>query len=140
MNMNIDEKIDELVESFENVPYHKFLGLKFSKISEGYGELKVPLRKELLNSNGMMHGGIYYTLCDLAASIAMASTLSEEYFHVTSDINVSILAAANQGMITVKGNVLKAGKRMAFIETEVFNENDELLAAGRVTKTILARK
>ncbi len=138
--MNIDEKTEELVQSFENIPYHKFIGLKFSKASEGYGEIKVPIHKELLNANGMLHGGIYYTLCDLGASTALAADLSDDHFHVTNDINVSILAAANQGTLTVKSNVLKKGKRLAFIESKVFNEKDELLAVGRLTKTILDRK
>jgi uncharacterized protein (TIGR00369 family) len=132
--------IDKLAESVENVPYHKFIGLKLSRLSEGYGELRVPIRKELLNFNGMLHGGIYYTICDLAASIALVATLNDGYYLATNDINVSILAASNQGTLTVKSNVLKLGKRLAFVESKVFNENDELLAVGRVTKTILARK
>jgi uncharacterized protein (TIGR00369 family) len=132
--------IDKLVESVENIPYHKFIGLKFSRLSEGYGELRVPIRKELLNFNGMLHGGIYYTICDLAASIALVTTLNDGYYPATNDINVSILAASNQGTLTVKSNVLKLGKRLAFVESKAFNENDELLAVGRVTKTILARK
>lgn len=132
--------IDKLVESFENLPYHKFIGLKFSRSSEGYGELRVPIRKELLNTNGMLHGGIYYTICDLAASLALVATLTDGYYHATNDINVSILAASTQGTLTVKANVLKSGKRLAFVESKVFNENDELMAVGRVTKTLLARK
>lgn len=138
--MNIDEKIDKLVEMFEDVPYHKFIGLKYSKHSEGYGELTLLVRKELLNSNGMLHGGIYYTLCDLGASTALETTLSEGYYNVTSDINVSIISAVNQGVITVKSEVLKSGKRLAFVESRIYNENDQLLAVGRVTKTLLARK
>lgn len=138
--MNMDERIAALVEKFENVPYHKFIGLKYSAYSEGYGELTLVVRKELLNSNGMLHGGIYYTLCDLGASTALEATVSEGYYYVTNDINVAIMASVNQGTVTVKSEVLKSGKRLAFVESRVYNENNELLAVGRVTKTVLARK
>lgn len=138
--MNMDEKIDGLVKMFENVPYHKFIGLKYSQCSEGYGELKLPIRKELLNSNGMLHGGIYYTLCDLGASTALETILSDGYYYVTNDISVSVFSAVDKGTVTVKSEVLKSGKRLAFVESRVYNENDELLAVGRLTKTLLARK
>jgi len=138
--MNMDERIEGLIKMFENVPYHNFMGIKYSDCSEGYGELKLPIRKELLNSNGMLHGGFYYTLCDLGASTALEATLSEGYYYVTNDINVAVMSSVNQGTVTVKSDVLKSGKRLAFVESRVYNENDELLAVGRVTKTRLARK
>lgn len=138
--MNMDDKIDGLVQMFENVPYHKFLGLKYSKIGEGYGELILPVRKELLNINGVLHGGIYYTLCDLGASAALEVSLPEGCFYVTHDINVAILSSVKEGIVTVKSEVLKSGKRLAFVESRVYDENDQLLAVGRLTKTLLARK
>lgn len=138
--MDINEKIHGLVEMFENVPYHNFIGLKYVGLSEGYGELKLLVRKELLNSNGVLHGGIYYTICDLGASTALEATLSEGFYYVTNDINVSIFSSVNQGVVKIKSTVLKSGRRLAFVESRVYNENDELLAVGRVTKTLLARK
>lgn len=138
--MNMDEKIDGLVKMFENVPYHKFLGLQYSTLREGYGELTMVVRKELLNINGVLHGGIYYTLCDLGASTALEAGLPEGHFYVTHDINVAILSSVREGIVTVKSEVLKSGKRLAFVESRVYDENDQLLAVGRLTKTLLARK
>ena len=138
--MNIDEKVKTMVDSFENVPYHKFMGLKFVNAGEGYAELKLPVKKEIMNSNGVVHGGMYYTLCDLVASAALEATREEGHFYVTNDINVSVLLSANTGVLTAKGEVLKSGKRMAFVEARVYNDKDELLAVGRFTKTLLARK
>jgi acyl-CoA thioesterase len=128
------------VDSFENVPYHKFIGLKFASAREGYAELLLPVKKEIMNSNGVVHGGMYYTLCDLAASTALEATPAEGHFYVTHDINVSILKSANTGVLTAKAEVLKSGKRMASVESRVYNDRDELLAVGRLTKTLLARK
>jgi len=138
--MSIQDKIDGLVNMFENVPYHKFIGLKYSSFSEGYGELTMQVRREVLNSNGMLHGGMYYTLCDLGASTALEATLPEGHYYVTNDLSVSIMSAVNQGTVTVKSEVLKSGKRLAFVESRVYSEDGTLLAVGRVTKTLLARK
>lgn len=138
--MGLYEKTRKSAESFENLPYHKFIGIKVTDVGEGYGELRVPVKEEILNANGAVHGGIYYTLCDLAASSALWTLVSEDRFFVTNDINVSVVAAVHKGELTVKANVLKMGKRLAFLEASVFNENEELIAASRITKTILTRK
>lgn len=114
--MNMDDKIDGLIKMFESVPYHRFLGLKYSVIRDGYGELILPVRRELLNINGVLHGGIYYTICDLGAATALEATLREGYFYVTHDINVAILSSVSEGTVTVKSEVLKSGKRLAFVE------------------------
>jgi len=138
--MIFDEKTRALAESFENVPYHKFMGLKFVEAGKGFAELKLPVKKEILNGNGVVHGGMYYTLCDLAASAALETDKADDQFYVTHDINVSIFSSVNTGVLTAKAEVLKTGKRLAFVEARIYNDKDELLAAGRLTKTFLTRK
>jgi uncharacterized protein (TIGR00369 family) len=138
--MNNDEKIAALAESFENVPYHRFIGLQFAEAGKGFAELKLPVKKEIINSNGVVHGGMYYTLCDLAASAALETTRAEGHYYVTHDINVSVLSSVSTGVLTAKAEVLKSGKRLAFVEARIYNDKDELLAVGRLTKTLLARK
>lgn len=138
--MNMQDKFEELVKMFENVPYHHFMGLKYSALREGYGELTMQVRKEVLNSNGMLHGGMYYTLCDLGASTALETALPEGHYYVTNDLSVAIMSAVNQGTVTVKSEVLKSGKRLAFVESRVYDEAGNLLAFGKVTKTLLPRK
>lgn len=136
----MQDKIDGLVKTFENVPYHNFIGLKYVSSGKGYGELAIQVRKEVLNANGMLHGGMYYTLCDLGASAALEATLPEGHYYVTNDLSVSIMSAVNQGTVTVKSEVLKSGKRLAFVESRVYSEDGSLLAVGKLTKTLLARK
>ncbi len=138
--MIFDDDTQQRVDYFENTPYHQFIGFKVQSFNEGCAELRLPIKKEIINANGAVHGGIYYTVCDLAASTALSTLLSEDYFYVTSDINVSVLAAASSGELKVQARVLKMGKRMAFVEASIVNEDEDLIAMARVTKTILPRK
>ncbi|CFX84101.1 HotDog domain [Syntrophomonas zehnderi OL-4] len=138
--MEIDENKLKNKASFEDLPYHNFIGVEVTDVEKGYAELRLPVKAEVLNANGALHGGIYYTVCDLAASSALWTLVSEDQFFVTNDINVSVLAAVYQGEITAKANILKKGKRLAYIEANVFDDNDQLVAASRITKTILTKK
>ena len=138
--MSFDEKRLEKIESFENLPYHKFIGLRYVDSGEGFAEMMLPVKKENMNANGVLHGGMYYTLCDLTASAALEANQPAGHFYVTHDINVSIISSVSSGTVKAHGEVLKAGKRMAFVEVRVCNEQEELLAVARITKTLLARK
>jgi len=138
--MNNYKSIEAMVEGFENLPYHKFIGLKFLDAGRNYAELMLPVKKETINGNGVLHGGMYYTLCDLAASAVLEANSPEGDFYATHDINVSVLASASSGTVKARAELLKSGKRLAFVEVRVFNDKEELLAVGRLTKTLLARK
>lgn len=137
--MVFDEETQKRVDYFESTPYHQFIGLKVDNFGDGYAELRLPVKKEIINANGAVHGGIYYTVCDLAASTALYTLIGEDHFSATSDINVSVVAAAYAGELIGKARVLKTGKRMAFIEASVSTEEGELIAAARITKTILPK-
>lgn len=135
--MIVDKKIRESIAMFENQPYHEFIGVKVRNIGDGCAELSVFIKRELVNLHGAVHGGIYYTICDLAAAAALGTRLNYEYVFVTSDINVSVVSVAVQGELIVSANVLKMGKRLAFVESKVFND-DKLIAVARITKSILS--
>jgi uncharacterized protein (TIGR00369 family) len=132
-----DTSMIKLVDKMENLPYHRFIELKVASWGDGRAELTFPLSKATRNAFGAVHGGIYYTVCDVAAFIAASSLIPEGYFAVTSDINVSVLAAVLRGKLTVKSHVLKMGKRNCYAEARALDENGMLVAVARVTKVIL---
>lgn len=138
--MQDNEKSGKTIKvTLEPSPIHEFIGFKISEVGEGYCEIRVPIRNQILNGHGAVHGGIYYATCDIAAYSALSTILEESSFSVTSDINVSLVSAANDGEMIVKAKVLKLGKRLAVMEANVFDDKEKLLAVARITKTILRR-
>jgi uncharacterized protein (TIGR00369 family) len=132
-----ERSMKKLVDKMENLPYHRFIELKVSSWGDGWSELTFPLSESTRNAFGAVHGGIYYTACDVAAFIATASLMSDGYFAVTSDINVSVLSAVLEGSLTVKSEVLKKGKRNCYVESRVLDQDGKLVAAARITKVFL---
>ncbi|MDO4540388.1 MAG: PaaI family thioesterase [Syntrophomonadaceae bacterium] len=141
--MTTREELRLFNEGFRHIPYHQFIDFEVTMAEDGKAEIRVPVKEHLINLAGMVHGGFYYTLCDLAAFAAAWSVLKGKQLLVTSDINVSVLAA--QGIVpgselVARAELLKAGRRLVFVDAEVFNHEGTLLAAGRVTKTVLPWK
>jgi len=126
-----------LVDKMHSLPYHRFIGIRILSWKQGQAELTFPLTDSTRNAYGAAYGGIYYTACDLAAFIATATLLPDDYFSVTSDINVSVMAAVLEGDLTVRCTVLKKGRRNCYTDSRVFDKDGNLVAISRITKAIL---
>lgn len=131
------ENISRFFEVLKDIPLHRFLGIQIISYKDGFGEILVPVTANLVNTAGAVHGGVYYTLCDITATLAF-STVQQNSFYVTHDINVSLLEPAFSGSLIARANVIKLGKRLGFVECRIYNDNQILLAISRVTKTILS--
>jgi uncharacterized protein (TIGR00369 family) len=105
--------------------------------------LRVDVRDELRNAAGTpVHGGVMSALVDMAVGGALG-TLSEDSAggvgQSTLDLNVSFLAAANNGPVFAEGKILRRGRTIAFGEAHVTDATGKLCAVGRATYMILTR-
>lgn len=54
-------------------PFARLLGVKLEEIGEGHVKLSMQVRDEMLNFNGATHGGVIFSLADIAFSAASNS-------------------------------------------------------------------
>jgi uncharacterized protein (TIGR00369 family) len=134
MNKKLMEK---LVDRVQNLAYHQFIGMKIVSWGDGVSQLSFSASENTLNPCGAVHGGIYYTACDVAAYIAVSALVPDDKLAVTSDINVSVLSAVSLGNLTVKASVIKMGKRSCFVDSLVLDQDENFIAVARVTKSII---
>ena len=66
--MNIPQKI--VNKMFDQDAFSQFLGIEIVEVSKGYCQLKMTVRKEMLNGFQIAHGGISYSLADTALAFA----------------------------------------------------------------------
>lgn len=53
--------------------FSQWLGIEMVAIREGYAQMKMIVRDEMLNGHGVMHGGISFSLADSAFAFASNS-------------------------------------------------------------------
>jgi uncharacterized protein (TIGR00369 family) len=133
-----DEKLAAIANANKDVPYYNYIGIEFGEAGKNFAEVMLDVKKETMNVHGVLLGVMYYTLIDVSTSVAVEYGLPEGYYYVTNDINVSVLNSVSSGRVRARAEVLKSGKRLAFVESRVYNDKNELVAVGRVTKTLLA--
>ncbi len=121
-------------------PLQQHLGVTHIDSDDGKGSFTIEVSENVVNPAGVFHGGVLYMLADVCSYAGLLTKLNPDQEAVTHDIHVSVLRAANKGdQVKFDSQVLKLGKRIAFIDVTV-TSNDHLLATARVTKSILPPK
>ncbi len=60
----------EIIKKINNDPYAKLLGIKPEEVKHGYARCSVQITGSMLNSDGIPHGGLIFSLADVAFSAA----------------------------------------------------------------------
>ena len=97
----------------------------------------VPLRAELFNGNGILHGGIIASLADEVAWHAIVHQLGERKPMTTSELKVNYLRPITGKRATARGFVLKIGRMLAVTRVDIFDSEKRLAAHATVTYAFL---
>ncbi|MCH8950117.1 MAG: PaaI family thioesterase [Chloroflexi bacterium] len=84
----------------------------------------------LNNPNGVVHGGIIYTMVDYSMGRAVQYGLPEGEHCATIEIKISYLASVREGTVTVETEIVKQGRTIAFLASKVTDDQDRLVATA----------
>lgn len=110
-------------------PFSVLLGTELLGLSEGSAELRIPIRPELGQQHGFVHGGIVSYAADNALTFAGGSVLGTAV--VTSEFKINYLWPAKGDALIARASVVYHGKRQAVCRCEVFaaDQGAEMLCA-----------
>lgn len=127
------EELSRLREAIKRVPYAALLGINFEDATRGAATLSMNTRPELERFGGIMHGGALASLADSASAFAVLSTLDGGEQTVTVDLTLHYLRPVTEGKLTAHARVLRAGRRVATVSVEVFDEAGALVLTALTT-------
>jgi uncharacterized protein (TIGR00369 family) len=103
---------------------------------DGTCTLQSTPRAELVNSAGVTHGSLAFTLADTAAAYAMAS---RDLHAVTINAAISYTGPAKQDeTLTAHATIKTAGRRLAAVQAEVLS-GDRVVAHGTFQFSVLQK-
>ena len=122
--------------------FGKANNLELKIISEGKIEYAMQLDEKHLALPKLVHGGTIAGFMDAILSVAAFSAVYKNDKHVaTIEFKINYLKPIKQLQKLIgKGIVVKKGSKILFVEGEIFNEADELVATGSGTIMQLERK
>jgi uncharacterized protein (TIGR00369 family) len=130
-----EEQRRRVEEMREAVPFLKHLGIEVESIGPGTATLLLPMRKEIMRNDGIVHGGAVASVIDSAFAFAIVPLLAENERTVTIDLTIHYLRPLNDGGGVSKtvARVVRAGRRVITVSAELFDENGKLAATALST-------
>lgn len=124
-----------LSDNEKSNPFGQLLGLEFSKMEDGQSRCQLPIREQLLNPYGLVHGGVIYSLADTAMGGALYSVIDERERCATAEMKVSYFHAVRSGLLECEAGVVHRSGRLGYMEAEV-TSGGRLIAKATATFSI----
>jgi uncharacterized protein (TIGR00369 family) len=127
-------------EALASQPFSVLIGAELLSFSQGYAELKIPIRPELKQQHSFVHGGVISYAVDNALTFAGGSVLGTSV--TTSEFKINYLRPAIGDFLFARATVIHAGKSQAVCRCDVFVSEDgkeSLCATSQGTITMLGQ-
>jgi uncharacterized protein (TIGR00369 family) len=134
----VNESNEKLVRQiFESAPFIRSLGIELASFGRGWCESVVSVVPSLNQQHGLVHAGVLMTLADHTCGGAAATMASEGQDVITVENKVSFLRPAQARILLCRAQVLRAGRRLVFVEAEVVVEQaGERLILAKASSTL----
>ena len=124
MNANADPDFVPIATRIrDNVGRQGFMthiGAELSELTRGMCTLAVDRRPELLQQNGLFHGGVTAFLVDNATTIAAAASRGQSA--LTAEYKLNLLSTGER--LICRARVIKPGRQVAVVAADVFCVTD----------------
>ena len=118
-------KSSDITEKIRGEPYAGSLGIRLDTVEDGFAVCSVTITADMLNFLGVVHGGLIFSLTDVAFS---AASNNDHFPSYALDISGSFLKAPRVGDVVVaEARRVHATKRIGVYRMEVLSEG-ELIA------------
>lgn len=128
----VDEERDlDAIRAWVNeMALARALAIECVVIEPGRGVFRMDPPDEWRNPDGSVAGAAYLAATDYAAGMASLSVTTTSDYVSTVDLGLHFLRPAVAAPLMIASTVLRTGERLLFIQTEVKDANDVLVASG----------
>lgn len=100
------------------------LGARLDAVDPGAVTISAPILPCATQQHGHGHAGLSFSIGDSAAGYAALTLLPQDQEVVTAEIRIHLLAPARGDRLIARGRVVKPGRRLLVVQSEVFAATD----------------
>ncbi|WP_108838223.1 PaaI family thioesterase [Tateyamaria sp. Alg231-49] len=117
---------DRIAASFARQSMMQTFGATLDAVTQGHVTLSAPILPGSRQQQGFAHAALTFGLGDSAAGYAALTTIPEDQEVVTAEIKINLTAPATGERLIAKGRVIKPGRRLIVVSSEVFAVTDSV--------------
>jgi uncharacterized protein (TIGR00369 family) len=125
-------------EKVRNMPVGRLIGFETREIMAGRAVVTLAAGPQHANPMGTLHGGILCDIADAAMGIAFASTLAAGESFTTVELKINYFRPVWNATLKAEGKVVRRGSTIGYVECEVTDEEERLVAKAASTCLVLS--
>ena len=107
--------------TLENQGFTKLVGAEVVSVEPGVVVMAVNRRQEVLQQNGLFHGGVLAYLIDNATTAAAGTLIDRAKRSViTAEYKINLVAPSTGDRLTCRAEVVKGGRTLTVVDAKVF--------------------
>jgi uncharacterized protein (TIGR00369 family) len=131
------EKLSDLLDK---ICFNNYLGIRLVRFHAEGVEIECPLRPELMNAAGVLHGGVAATMADVAVGMALTRHLGGTRAATTVELKINYLRPVTGGKIVASSHLLKVGSSLCVGRVDLTDAESQLVGAALVTYMLLGQR
>jgi uncharacterized protein (TIGR00369 family) len=133
----MQEHLNIVKKQFEKDNYARSLGIILDKLTDDTIQMHMQLREDMLNMYDRPHGGIIYSLADVAFSVLGNN---KNNLSVGLDCSITYHASPDPGtVLVVEGEILSHSRRTAAFLCNVYAEKEGMRTLVATMKSVSYR-
>ena len=136
---SIDPSLSEYMDRIEemyNAPFVREVGIELVSMTDNEVRTRLELRPELMNSHGIGHGGVVYTLAD--HTFAFASNIKQDA--TGQSATISYFRPAIGKYLEAVSTLINDSRSFGVYKVDVFSDAGKLVASGMFTSFKIRRE
>lgn len=121
----------------DRMPFNKSLGLRIARTHRDGVTIEIPVRDELRNIAGMLHGGVTATIVDAAVGIAIHHHFGGKRQSTTVEMKLNYFRPIVDGKVIARSRLLRIGQHLVVGNVEVKDVSGNLAGFAIVTYMLL---
>lgn len=118
----------EKLKGFEKNSFIKHIGFELVKQGENDISIKLTIEPRHLNTQHNLHGGVHAAMLDTIQTAALKAIYRAKV--AAQNINVHYVTGTASGEIYAYAKVIQQGYKIAAVESEIIDDNNQLIARG----------
>ncbi len=124
--------------SFARQAAMSLIGARLTTVEPGRCVIELPVRDDLTQQHGFVHGGVVGMIADSAGGYAGFTLMPADASVLTVEYKINMLAPADGDLLIAIGEVLKPGRTLSIVRAEVFGvQGDRRTRVAAMQQTLM---
>ena len=118
--------------------FNQLLGIEVTERHEDGVTIECPIRPELMNGVGVVHGGVTATVADAAMGIGLSHVLGQGRSITTVEMKINYLQPVKTGKLVARSYLLRIGKTLSTGRVDLFDGQGTPVGVALLTYMLLS--